>query len=282
MRFVKAILVVLAAVSAGFLSPACAEVSEQAGTRSFFSRDSGRGVFFSSFDASTRDRYIGWGFKYAPKGRLDAPGFRFMTTTGVKLRDIDPTSGIRYNRVDVSRALLGHEWHIAGLSLSAYAGGSFALHSPDTASVLRRRGRVGMAGILEVWQNWRTAQEAPANQSTIENAAYSSGASSATLVVDQATRSLFIRARHGFMLADLGLMFPALAGQIGPEASFNYGATIRTRGLTLQEKWRKARLGIHLSEIPLWRLKLGVSAGGEISHKSKNGAYANIASYIRY
>ena len=60
------------------------------------------------------------------------------------------------------------------------------------------------------------------------------------------------------------------------------GATIRARGMTLQSQWRKARLGAHLSEIPLWRLKLAVSAGREIRQKGKGNAYATIASYIRY
>ena len=88
-------------VASASLSPAFAEEDEEETARPFFSRgsgflrDSGRGVFFSTFDAAERDRFIGWGFTYAPRGRLDEPGWRFMTTSGVKLRDIDPSSGIR-------------------------------------------------------------------------------------------------------------------------------------------------------------------------------------------
>lgn len=264
-----AILAFLISAIAFCLRPALAGEGEskRAGQflsrESFLSRDSGRGVFFTGFDASERERFIGWGFKYAPRGRLNEPGLRFMTTTGMKLRDIDPASAIRYSRVDVTRAMLGHEWRFGSLSLSAFLGASFALHSPDAAGVLGRRGRIGPAGMVEFWQGWS------------EGNAHYSRASSATLILDQAARSLYVKARHGFTL-------PGLAAQFGPEASFSYGAGIRARGLTLQSEWRKARLGIHLSEIALRRLRLGISAGGELRRKGKGGAYATIASYIRY
>lgn len=223
-----------------------------------------RNVAFIGFDATERDRYFSAGFKRAIQGHLGAPGFRFMATFGAKIRDFDPATGTRENRLNALRVLGGHEWHLASLTVGIMAGGSFTLNSSDAAQKTRRMGRFGPVGMLDLWQDWGKP-----------DGRWGSRYTALFAMADQTSRSTHIRLRHGFQFAEH-------PWRIGPEVAYSTGERQSRRGVPLQGGWRKARLGIHLSEIPFRAIRLAVSGGVEWRHDHKPGAYMHLATYVRY
>lgn len=230
----------------------------------WFQAPPARNVAFAGFEASERDRYFSAGMKRAIKGHLDQPGWRFLASFGAKIRDYDPALGLNANRLHAARMSLGYEWHLAALSVSVMAGGSFVLNTTDAIQGTRRLGRVGPVGMVEIWQDWGKADGMVGSRFTALFA-----------MVDQASRSSYIRLRHGFQLA-------GHAWRLGPEASYSTGESQRRRGVRLQESWRKARLGLHVSEIPFWQARLALSGGAEWRHDRKTGGYLQLSAYMRY
>lgn len=222
-----------------------------------------RNVAFAGFETTERDHYFSAGFKRAIAGHLDQPGFRFLATFGAKIRDYDPLLGTRETRLHASRMVVGHEWHVASLSVSLMAGGSFILNSTDAATRSGRLGRLGPTAMLDVWQDW--GNDGP----------LASRFTSLSAMLDQASRSSFIRLRHGFQLFDV-------SWRIGPEAAYTTGESQSRRGVLLQSAWRKARLGLHLSEVPLWQARLSLSGGAEWRHDRKMGGYMQVGAYLKY
>lgn len=223
-----------------------------------------RNVAFAGFEASERDRYFSAGMKRAIRGHLDQPGWRFLASFGAKIRDYDPALGLNANRLHAARMSLGYEWHLAALSVSVMAGGSFVLNTTDAIQGTHRLGRVGPVGMVELWQDWGKA-----------NGTFGSRFTSFFAMLDQASRSSYVRLRHGFQLA-------GQAWRLGPEASYSTGESQRRRGVRLQDSWRKARLGLHVSEIPFWLARLTLSGGAEWRHDRKTGGYLQLSAYLRY
>lgn len=222
-----------------------------------------RNVAFAGFETTGRDHYFSAGFKRAIAGHLDQPGFRFLATFGAKIRDYDPLLATRETRLHASRMAIGHEWHVASLSVSLMAGGSFILNAADAATRSGRLGRLGPTALLDLWQDW--GSDSPLG----------SRFTSLSAMLDQASRSSFIRLRHGFQILDA-------PWRIGPEAAYTTGESQSRRSVVLQNAWRKARLGMHASEIPLWQAKLSLSGGAEWRHDRKPGVYMQVGAYLKY
>ncbi len=241
-----------------------ARVFGPARSRDFwFEEPPAKQVVFAALDATERELYFGNGVKRALRGHLDEPGFRIMATFGAKIREFDPVLGTHQSRLHSGRLVAGHEWKFATLNVTVLAGGSFVLHSADIAQQSRRLGRLGPVVMLELWQDWG-AGAAPGSRFT-----------SLFAMADQASRSSYLRLRHGFGLGGNPVRF-------GPEASIATGESLFRRGVRLQSGWRKARLGAHLGEVPLWRAVLGVSAGVEARAARKPGGYLGLSAYLRY
>lgn len=229
----------------------------------WFQQPPDRNVVFSTFDATERNLYFSAGFKRAIRGHLDEPGYRFMATFGMKIRDYDPALGIAQSRLHASRMVVGYEWKIASLSLTAMAGASFVLNTTSAAQSTHRLGRVGPVGMVEVWQDWG------------KRGVFGSRFTALFAMADQADRSFYLRLRHGFALADTSL-------RIGPEAAISTGESQFRHTIRLQDGWRKVRLGVHLSEIPLWQARIGVSSGMEWRENNNPGGYVHLGAYLRY
>lgn len=229
----------------------------------WFQQPPDKTVAFTSFDAASRSLYASAGFKRAIRGHLDEPGFRFMATFGLKMREYDPALGIARSRLHAARMLVGYEWKIASLSVTAMAGTSFVLNTTEAIQTTHRLGRIGPVGMVELWQDWG------------KHGVLGSRFTSLFASADQASRSFYLRLRHGFALGNTSM-------RIGPEISASTGESQFRRGTRLQDGWRKARLGAQLSEIPLWQARLGVSAGVEWRENGHPGGYVQLGGYIRY
>lgn len=229
----------------------------------WFQQPPDRNVVFSTFDASERSLYFSAGFKRAIRSHLDEPGYRFMATFGMKIREYDPALGIAQSRLHAARMVAGYEWKIASLSLTAMAGASFVLNTTDATQSTHRLGRIGPVGMIEVWQDWG------------KHGVFGSRFTALFAMADQASRSFYLRLRHGFALADTPM-------RIGPETAISVGKSQFRRGIRLQDGWRKVQLGVHLSEIPLWQARLGVSSGMEWRENGNPGGYVQFGAYFRY
>ncbi|HRE21240.1 MAG TPA: cellulose biosynthesis protein BcsS [Rhabdaerophilum sp.] len=221
-----------------------------------------RNVFFAGYDVSGTDHFASIGLKRALGSTLDVPGFRFLGSLGIKVATRDATTGDRVTRLHAVRASLGHEFHIGNTAVTVYAGTS-VVKNPDGAVLAGTpRSRFGPVAMVDLWQNW-------------SDGAFDSRYSSAFVMADQASRSFYIRVRHGFGMK-------GHPWRIGPEASFSSGATLRSRGVRVQDGWNSKRLGLHVSEIPIGDARLSVSCGGEWRKGGKSALYTQAGLYFRY
>jgi hypothetical protein len=227
-----------------------------------------RNVAFASLDTSGGEPFIGLGYKRALGRSLDEPGYRFMATLGVKIRDQAPAAAdFRTSRLHSVRAVFGREWHMGenrfgATTLALHAGASIVFFHPDVVLRTRKGGRLGPVAMGEIWHTWR---DGPLGLS------YSSLFAMAELTSDSA----YLRMRHGFRL-------PTLPFSFGPEAALSSGGSQRYRVTLTQGAWRKARLGLHASDIAIRDLRLSLSGGLEWRHDRSTGAYAEVGAYIRY
>ncbi len=231
--------------------------------RAFEPAERTRSVFFTSFDLTERGRFVGSGVKYAPAGRLEDPGWRILSSIGVKIRDYDRALGLRTSRVDAARFLLGHEWRSGPRTISAFLGLGSIVNSAEIQLRTRRTTRQGPAGIFELWQDWGGA------------APWGSRFTSVFALGDWANRSAYFRVRHGFALAGSTM-------RIGPEIAVSMGKNQAWRGIRIQDDWLRLRLGVHLGEIPIWRARLTLSTGAEWRDDAQPGLYLQIGAYLRY
>ncbi len=221
-----------------------------------------KNVFFAGYDVSGTDHFTSIGIKRALGSTLDVPGFRFLASLGIKIAARDATTGDRMTRLHAVRASLGREFHVGNTSITAYAGTSVVMNPDGAVLAGSRRSRFGPMTMLDLWHNW-------------PDGTFYSRYSSAFVMADQTSRSLYIRVRHGF----------GLEGQpwrIGPEVSFSSGATLRSKGIRVQDGWNRKRLGLHVSEIPLGDARLSVSCGNEWRERGKFALYAQAGVYFRY
>jgi hypothetical protein len=223
-------------------------------------------VYFASFEAAERRFYGSFGGKLAPLGGLDRPGFRLLGSIGAKLGERDPASNAQQYHVSEARLLAGHEWQTNGLVVTAYAGLGLAAPSPQARRSSGQSHRLGPAALLDVWQSW------PESAAALRY-------SSLSFAADHAGRSFHLAVRHGFGHAALPFAF-------GPEAALGAGGRIRHSGRLVQSNYRKARLGLHLSEYAFLGFKLALSGGAEWRDKArrpvKSGGYARLSGYIAY
>ena len=224
-----------------------------------------RVLSFTAHDSEPGRIIVGSGLKLAPLGPLDKPGPRLLLMAGYSLREQDPRLGRRVSRPLGARALFGHEWHRGQTSLSLYAGASLVTNDQPVIAATRKRMRTGPAVLGEIWHTWRPGEWSGAG-----------GFSAMTLMGDAANRSLYLRLRHGFDIGWRGVAF-------GPETSVSLGRRQRQRGLIVQDGWRKARFGVHLSGIPLTkRIRLGLAGGYEFADRGRSGAYVALTTMAQY
>lgn len=221
-------------------------------------------VAFAGLETNGRDHYSAAGFKRAVTGHLDIPGYRIMVTLGAKLREVDPTLGTAQHRLHAARLLGGHEWHVGSLAVSILAGGSFVLSPPSTQVQTHRAGQFGATAMVDLWQDWGRTKSA-----------FGARYTALTAMVDQASRSSFIRLRQGFEIS-------GWSWRIGPEIAYSTGETILRRGARVQNGWRRARLGAMVSDIPFWEARLTVSGGMEWQHDRGPRAYLQISGYRKF
>jgi Cellulose biosynthesis protein BcsS len=229
----------------------------------WFQRSSPRTVYFMAFESSAHDRFASLGAKYAVRGTLDAPGWRFLTTLGVKIAAFDPTRNTRTSHLDIARMMPGYEMRMGSLTLSAYGGLGYARSSFSGMATTGRVGRYGVSAMGEFWQDW--SRMAPAW------GRFTAG----YVLLDSANRSAAAGLRHGFAMPVLPLL-------MGPEASWSAGRDVRAQGSTLHSAYCKRRLGLHASDIPLLAARLRVSAGAEWRSNHKRGGYAEVAAHLAY
>lgn len=222
-----------------------------------------RSVFFKSFDTTERSRFASFGVKHAIRSTLDDPGWRALTAIGVKIRDFDAASGLRTNRVDTVRVAIGHEFRFGATLLTPYLGASVAANTAEIAQRTRRAARFGSVALIDLWHDWQGGAPWSARFTTL------------FAMADLANQSVFIRLRHGFSVAEGPIRF-------GPEISLGAGGRLTRGGAVLQESFVRARLGLHVSEIPLWRLRIMISGGVEARDDADAGPYGQIGAYIRY
>lgn len=234
----------------------------------WFTRQRVRDVYFLAVESSAHDRYLSVGSKHAVRGDFSSPGWRFLSTLGVKIAAYEPPLIERISYVDLMRMMPGYEARIGNLTIAGYAGLGYARSQARGILATGRFGRFGGAALGEFWYNW--GQNAPAL------ARFTSG----YIVADTANRSATVGLRHGIGLPELVL--PALPVLIGPEASWSAGRDVRSAGAALHTAFRKGRIGAHASEIPLLAARLRVSAGAQWQDKRKPGAYAEMAAYLAY
>lgn len=221
-----------------------------------------KSVYFSGFDAAGQARLLGWGSKHALGSTLHENGWRMLTSQSLRLRERNPMLKTRFNRMEGGQLLFGHEWFRNGFVISAMAGGSLVLNSVKAASASHRALRLGPIFSLDLWKSW-------------EKNTVLLRATTLYLALDSANRSLYARMRHGFARPDWAFI-------LGPEISTSIGLKQKRHGITFQDEWRIARAGLHVSEIPLFRLRLGVSGGIEWQHGEKPEPYMQIGSYLKY
>jgi hypothetical protein len=228
----------------------------------WFKPDPQNNVVFATYDISGKENFASLGYKRAIGGSLDTPGYRFMTSLGVKIRDVDPVLGTRTTRLHAVRAVFGHEWRFSTLSMTVLAGGSFQPASAGTALTAGRAGRFGPVAMVDLWQDWGAGP-------------LGSRFTSVFAMVNQAGRSSYVRIRHGLGLGDQPWRF-------GPEVAYSTGEHRTQRGTRVQDGWHRARLGLHVSEIPLRSLRFGISCGAERREHRKSAFYAQMGAYMRY
>lgn len=234
------------------------------GGRDFwFERKHPTDVYFLAFESAARDRFLSFGAKHAVRGTLNEPGWRFLSTLGIKVAAYDPTLNTRASRVELARLLPGYEIRLGSLTLSAYAGLGYARSDSTGALATGRFGRYGLSALGEFWQEW--SQIAPAL------GRFTSG----YMILESANRSAAVGIRHGMQVAALPFL-------IGPEASWSGGRNVQARGARLHSAYRKQRLGLHASEIPLFATRLRLSGGVEWRERGKTSGYAEMAAYIAY
>ena len=221
-----------------------------------------RNVFFAGYDISGADHFASVGLKRALGSTLDIPGYRFLGSLGVKIGSRDAITGDRVTRLHAVRATLGREFHLGDTAITLYAGTSFIMNPDGAVLAGTRRGRFGPVTMLDLWHNW-------------PDGVFGSRYSSAFVMADQASRSFYLRLRHGFAIGDQ-------PWRIGPEASLSSGRTLRSKGIRVQDGWNRKRLGLHVSEIALWDARLSVSAGGEWRERGGTAFYAQAGLYFRY
>ena len=221
-------------------------------------------VAFAGLETNGPDHYAATGFKRAVTGHLDIPGYRIMVTLGAKLREIDPTLGTAQHRLHAARLLGGHEWHFGSLAANVLIGGSFVMHPSAAQLQTHRLGQLGATAMIDLWQDWGRIK-----------GTFGARYTALTAMVDQASRSSFIRLRQGFEIA-------GWAWRIGPEIAFTTGETMVRRATRVQDGWRRARLGAMVSDIPLWEARLTLSGGVEWRHDRNAGAYLQISGYRKF
>lgn len=221
-----------------------------------------RNVFFAGYDVSGADHFASIGLKRALVSTLDEPGFRFLGSLGAKIAARDATTGDRATRFHALRTSLGREFRFGDTSITPYVGTSFVTNPDGAVLAGASRGRFGPVAMLDLWHNWPTSP-------------LHSRYSSVFVMLDQPTRSVYIRVRHGFGAE-------AHPWRLGPEASLSTGATLRSKGIRLQDGWNRKRLGLHVSEVPLGEARLSLSGGCEWRERGKSAFYAQAGVYFRY
>lgn len=227
-----------------------------------------RNVAFASLDTSGGEPFVGLGYKRALGRSLDEPGYRFMATLGVKIRDQAPAAAdFRTSRLHSVRAVFGREWHLGetrfgATTLAVHGGASIVFFHSDVVFRTRKGGRLGPVVMGEVWHTWRDAP-------------FGLSYSSLFAMVEATSNSGYFRMRHGFRLDALPISF-------GPEAALSSGGSQRYRAILTQGAWRKARLGLHASDIAIRDFRLSLSGGLEWRHDRSTGAYAEVGAFIRY
>jgi Cellulose biosynthesis protein BcsS len=221
-------------------------------------------IGLTSHDGERSKVTVSSGFKLAPLGRLDREGFRVLALATTAINEENPITLRRGSRLLGVRGFVGHEWHRNNGAISLYLGPSLVTNDPASALMTASRKRIGAAMLADYWQNWDA------------NGAIPAGYTQTTLVIDQAQKSLYLKAKHGFLVGWRGL-------SIGPETSLSYGQRERQRGRVVQEEWRKLRLGLHLSglEITRWFV-LGVAGGSEFQHSTRRAGYLTVSTLVRY
>ncbi len=222
-----------------------------------------RDSYFLAYDTSGPEHYLTLGAKHARRGDLATPGWRFLAMLGVKVAAREALLDRRITYPDLMRLMPGYEAHLGRLRLAGYLGLGFARSQLPGILATRRPGRFGGVAFGEFLFDWQGFAPGLA------------GVSAGHILVDGAQGALSLGLRHG-------LAPPKARFLIGPEASWSLGRNIRGGGTWRQRAYRKARIGGHISEIPLFALRISLSAGAQWLDRRSPGAYAELAVHLAY
>lgn len=202
-------------------------------------------VLFASLEAGPAKRFAAFGLKKALTGGLDASGFRTL----LKLGGAQETPGGPRPRPSLykaeGQALLGYEWRIGDAFLSLYAG-------PDYEEEIRRCGcavsvttRFGARLQGDLWAT-------PTRDTMLQGGAYAS-------------------TMDGRLWGRLAAGWAASGGvYLGPEIE-----------LYRQHDYRKLRLGLHMTGLPLFGLSWRLSGGWQSTSDRRGDAYVTLGVHWR-
>jgi hypothetical protein len=211
-----------------------------------------RQVIFSSGEFANGSMFIGSGFKRAFGKSIDEPGFVLMSLSGAGATP-EIYNGPANTRIRVARMsnyasmMIGYQWFIKG-GVFMVAAGPETSQRQEIDDLGRPRWlprSSGLRTIAEVWHEPRPRMMAQA-----------------TLIYSSAQASLWGRMAGGYALRD-GLFF-------GPEAT-GY----------IENDYREARLGLHLTGIKIWRFEFRLSGGLSGNSNRESGYYVGISSHFK-
>ena len=208
-------------------------------------------MLFASVDAG-RSVFVSGGSKQTLTGPLDRTGFVLMEATGFGItRERSWQDGLDLPAIRLttqSSVLLGHQWSMNGLFLTAFLGPEL-LHEQLTVAgqaFAFSKPQYGVRGQVELWAN-------PTRDTLLTT----------TLVAGSARANLWARGSAGYRVA--GNLF------LGPELT-----------TYVTETYRETKVGGHLTGLELGLLQGRLSAGWTTSDDRRTGApYISVAAWIR-
>lgn len=203
-------------------------------------------VLFGSLDGG-RSGFASAGVKRTLGGSLDRDGFVFLGGAGF---GGEPARGMRF---DAARfrpnaqgyALLGYQWMLGPLTLSAFAGPELDTEAESADAPRLARTRFGLRGHAELWAH-------PTPQTLV----------TATLLAGSAGGHVWSRVSGGYAFR------PGVF--LGPEASF-----------FARDDYTEWRLGAHVTGLKWGAFNFRLSGGLSRANDDRTGAYVGFSTFVR-
>jgi len=207
-------------------------------------------VVFSSVEIGS-SLYVNSGFKRALGASLDEDGFFLMGTMGTGRRGerlVDEWGRYKVDHLDSDASLLaGYQWKTERAVLSVYLGfeGRYNQAQVGGAFIAEPSWQAGLRAMAEVWAHPTEATLA-----------------TATLIVGTAPLHLWARHSYGWQVWD--------GAYTGPELV-----------VSLEEEYREARVGAHLTGFKLGAFTVNVSGGLLLRDRHQPSGYVGLTTHFK-